>query len=497
MKRNNLKDLLSPWMQKIPERAIQNITINSKKTSSGDLFVAIKGSKKDGRKFIFEAIQNKVSAILYETQDFKKHGIFYYIKNIPIIYFFQLPIVLSSLSSRFYHEPGNKLKIIGITGTNGKTTVAHLISQWSTILGKKSVVMGTLGNGDHRSLKPTMNTTSSAVFIQSFLKKALINKTDLVSMEVSSHGLVQNRVKNVPFYIAIFTNLTPDHLDYHKSMKEYEKSKWSFFTCHKVKKIILNASDKYGQIWLKKLFNHYTIAVTIEDDTQKKYSNKWMNATNIKFKNNHMFVKFESSWGSGKIFSYLIGNFNVTNLLLSMACLLELGYKLSDLIRTVNQLKAVCGRMQQFYGINHPTFIIDYAHTPDALENTLKTIKTNYKKKLWCIFGCGGERDRTKRSLMGAIAEKESDQVIITNDNPRREEPFKIIQDILKGCKKKDKILIIPNRRNAISHAFFQSKINDIILIAGKGHENQQIIGNQYINYSDQKTVLQLMGKKI
>lgn len=497
MNKTSLKYLLLPWIKNVPNKYILNLNIDSKTVNKGDLFIAVPGTKEDGRNFILKAISKNVSTILCETQNKENHGIFKYINGIPIIPFFKLSENISMIASRFYKEPGKKLKIIGVTGTNGKTTITQLINQWSTMLGNKTATMGTLGNGFYNDLHPTKNTTSSAIFIQSFLSMVLEKKAKLVTMEVSSHGLIQNRVKEVPFYIAIFSNLTQDHLDYHNNMKEYESAKWLLFSTHKVKKIILNADDKYGKIWLKKLLNYYTIAITIKNSQQKKYSTKWINATDIKYYNSSVCIKFESSWGKGKISSCLIGRFNVINLLLSLACLLELGYSLSDLICTSEKIIPVHGRMETFFHVKKPTFIIDYAHTPDALKKTLNAIHLHYQKYIWCIFGCGGERDQKKRSIMGAIAEKMSDKVVITNDNPRNEKEKKIIQDILSGCKNKKNILIIPNRKKAISYAYFKSKCDHIILIAGKGHEEQQIMKNRDINYSDKKTVLNLLEEKI
>ncbi|AEO08578.1 UDP-N-acetylmuramoylalanyl-D-glutamate-2, 6-diaminopimelate ligase [Buchnera aphidicola str. Ak (Acyrthosiphon kondoi)] len=497
MNKTCLKYLLSPWIKNIPNKYILNLKMDSRTVCKGDLFIAVRGKKKDGRNFIFEATYKKVAAILYETEKKENHGIFKYINNIPIIYFFKLSENISMLANRFYKEPGKKLTIIGVTGTNGKTTVIQIINQWSNILGNKIATMGTLGNGFDNSLSPTKNTTSSPLFVHSFLSQALNKQAKLVTMEVSSHGLIENRVKEVPFYIAIFTNLTQDHLDYHENMKKYASAKWLLFSTHKVKKIILNADDKYGKIWLKKLFDYYTIAVTIKNSKPRKYSTKWINATDIKNYNNSIIIKFESSWGAGEISSCLIGYFNVTNILLALACLLELGYSLSDLIDTSQKIIPVNGRMEIFSFAEKPIFIIDYAHTPDALKKILDAIRLHYQKYIWCIFGCGGERDKKKRSIMGSIAEKMSDQVIITNDNPRNEKEEKIIRDILNGCENKKKILIIQNRKKAISYAYFKAKYNHIILIAGKGHEEKQIIKNKYINYSDKKTVLNLLEKKI
>ncbi|CAL4321468.1 UDP-N-acetylmuramoyl-L-alanyl-D-glutamate--2, 6-diaminopimelate ligase [Buchnera aphidicola (Hyalopterus amygdali)] len=496
MKKKNLKNLLSPWIMNLPKKEIAKLVLDSRKINEKDVFVAIKGTKKDGNNFISEAIKKKAAAIISDTQNKLKHGHINYINSIPVLHFFQLSQNVSNLAGRFYKQPGNKLKVIGVTGTNGKTTVTQLINQWSKLLKKQFGTMGTLGNGFNNILKKTKNTTSSAIEIQSFLDMAVKKKIQLVTMEVSSHGLIQNRVKNIPFYIGIFTNLTQDHLDYHKNMKQYELSKWSFLSQHRIQKIILNANDEYGKKWLKKLSNKYTTAVTIKDSYQKKYSKKWINAICIKINNNFTDVKFESSWGNGLLSTSLIGDFNINNLLLALACMLEMNYKLSDLLNTSIKIQPIHGRMQIFSSADKPTIIIDYAHTPDALEKALNAIQLHFsKKKIWCIFGCGGERDRKKRPLMGTISEKIAYKVVLTNDNPRNENQEKIIQEILEGCTKKKEIIIIPNRKKAISTIFFQAKVDDIIFISGKGHETQQIIGNQKINYSDQKVVQNLLEK--
>lgn len=493
----SLKYLLSPWIKNAPKKNIANLSINSKTAIKGDLFIAILGAEKDGRDFVSEAIQKKVSAILYETKNIKQHGMCNYINDIPILYFFKLSQHVSILAGRFYQEPGEKINVIGVTGTNGKTTVTQIINQWSEILGKKTATIGTLGAGFCDNLQETKNTTPSPIYIQSFLDMALKKNIKLVTIEVSSHGLSQHRVKGIPFGIAIFTNISQDHLDYHKNIKKYELAKWLLFSKHKVKKIILNTNDKYGKIWLKKLFQYYTVSVTIKDVEQRKYSTKWINATQINYYKNSIDIKFESSWGKGSLSSFLIGKFNVMNLLLALAGLLELGYNFSDLIHNSKKIRPIKGRMQTFLINNKPIFIIDYAHTPEALKQALISIQLHFPKKyIWCIFGCGGERDKKKRPLMGQIAEKIANRVIITNDNPRNEKEIDIVNDILRGFQKKQKALIIFNRKKAIHYAFSKSKPNHIIFIAGKGHEKQQIIKNKYINYSDKNIVKNLLETK-
>lgn len=276
-------------------------------------------------------------------------------------------------------------------------------------------------------------------------------------------------------------------------MKSYAAEKWKFLFEYDIKRKIFNYDDLIQWKYLNKISyeNDILINTNIYDNTI--YSKQWINVEKITYHIDSTDILFNSYWGKGKITSQLIGNFNSKNILLAFACLLSLGYPIDNLLLTSKKLKSVYGRMQKIRKTGYPTIIIDYAHTPDALKNVLKTLKDVYKRKIWCIFGCGGNRDQSKRSKMGAIAEQLSDKVIITNDNPRKEDPFSIIKDILKKCNKKPKVII--KREEAINYAIISAKKQDIILIAGKGHEKYQTIGNNNIEYSDQKTVFKILGR--
>ncbi|WWO98977.1 MAG: UDP-N-acetylmuramoyl-L-alanyl-D-glutamate--2,6-diaminopimelate ligase [Candidatus Dasytiphilus stammeri] len=485
-----LHNLLSPWVRdSVPRILLHGITINSNLAKVGYGFFAIKGHQLDGRNFISQAIAKGVRAVIADTDDELE---IVYLKNIPIIYLPNLEKYLSEIASRFYDNPGQKLCIVGVTGTNGKTTTTHLLSQWIELLGEKSAVMGTLGNGLYGNLIPTKNTTDSAVDIQRFLNFLVEKNTKFVAMEISSHGLVQSRITAVPFAASIFINLTRDHLDYHGNMENYKNAKKLLFFKHNTKNIIINADDKVGYCWLKKLQNAVAVTLMKRHTASIFYRESWLKAT---MRNDNKII-FQSSWGNGQLDNPIVGCFNVINLLLAMATLFSLGYPLDMVLDVSKKLKPISGRMEVFHVRDKPTVIIDYAHTPDALREALTAAKNlkSFHKDLWCIFGCGGNRDSGKRKIMGKIAETFADKLIITNDNPRKEKPNLIINDILKGISDRSQLIIIPDRTTAVKYAINLANKDDVILIAGKGHENYQIIGHQYINYSDRILVKKILG---
>ncbi|VFP79839.1 UDP-N-acetylmuramoyl-L-alanyl-D-glutamate--2,6-diaminopimelate ligase [Candidatus Erwinia haradaeae] len=492
MKNRNLSELLAPWSLHIPQCTLREITLDSRNVSVGDLFVAINGHITSGRSFISQAINQGAVAVISETKKKQNHGKIDYLKGVPIISMINLSRYLSEIAGRFYQNPGKKLKIIGVTGTNGKTTTTHLLAQWVKLLGEHSAVMGTLGNGCCGKLILTKNTTDSAVDVQRVLSSLLHQGVKLVGMEISSHALVQNRVADIPFSAAVFTNLSHDHLDYHGNMINYENSKWKLFSKHKMKEIIINYDDPVGYKWLKKLPN--AVCVSINNNIIKCCT-QWLKAIKIKYHENGSSVSFRSSWGCGTLETNLIGSFNISNLFMSLATLLTLKYPLDRLIHTARALQPITGRMQIFTAAKKPKIIIDYAHTPDALEKVLIAIRYHCKGKLWCLFGCGGDRDKGKRPLMGKISEKYADILVITNDNPRNEHPRAIINDILSGLLTPESAYIITDRKEAISYAITYAKIDDIILIAGKGSENYQTFGVKNFVYSDQNVVSHFLRK--
>ena len=488
----NLRDLLAPWVPGAPARPLRDMTLDSRAAASGDLFIAVAGHHADGRRFIPQAIAQGVAAVIAEAEGEASDGDIREMHGVPVIYLAKLQQRLSALAGRFYQQPASKLKLIGVTGTNGKTTTTQLMAQWANLLGETGAVMGTVGNGLYGQLVATENTTGSAVDVQHVLNDLVGQGATLTAMEVSSHGLVQHRVAALPFAAAVFTNLSRDHLDYHGDMQSYESAKWLLFSEHQVAEAIINADDEVGRRWLAKLPD--AVAVTMEDNLQSGCHGRWLKATAVDYHDGGAHIRFSSSWGNGEFDSRLMGAFNVSNLLLALATLLALDYPLDALVATAPQLQPVCGRMEVFTAPDKPTVVVDYAHTPDALEKALEAARLHCKGQLWCVFGCGGDRDKGKRPLMGAIAEQFSDIVVITDDNPRSEEPMAIVNDILTGLLDPGRVRVVSGRAQAVTNAVMQAGADDIVLVAGKGHEDYQIIGNRRLDYSDRDTVARLLG---
>ncbi|CBJ82599.1 UDP-N-acetylmuramoylalanyl-D-glutamate 2,6-diaminopimelate ligase [Xenorhabdus bovienii str. Jollieti] len=488
----NLRDLLAPWGVDTPELPLREMTLDSRKAAAGDLFVAVKGHQTDGRNYIPQAIAQGVAAVIAEAKGKTDNGTIQAMHGVPVIYLDDLNNKLSKLAGEFYQHPGNKLKLVGVTGTNGKTTTTQLLAQWSQGLGEISAVMGTVGNGLLGMIVPSENTTGSAVDIQLDLQQLVNQKATFAAMEVSSHGLVQGRVAALPFQAAVFTNLSRDHLDYHGDMENYEEAKWLLFSSHDVKQKIINADDDVGQKWLTRLPE--TVAVTMENRLPKNWSGRWLSTSDIHYHDKGASITFTSSWGQGTLNSPLMGAFNVSNLLLALATLLSLEYPLQKLLEAASCLEPVCGRMEVFAARDRPTVVVDYAHTPDALEKALSAARLHCKGQLWCVFGCGGDRDKGKRSLMGGIAEQGADRVIVTDDNPRSEEPHSIVEDILTGFIDPGRAMAIHGRVEAVTSAIMQAAEEDVVLVAGKGHEDYQLVGNRRLDYSDRLTVARLLG---
>ncbi|WP_114192717.1 UDP-N-acetylmuramoyl-L-alanyl-D-glutamate--2,6-diaminopimelate ligase [Edaphovirga cremea] len=488
----NLRELLAPWVPDAPERALREMTLDSRVAAAGDLFVAIVGHKADGRRYIPQAIAQGVAAVVAEAEGVAEDGYQTEMHGVPVIYLSNLSERLSALAGRFYHQPAETMRLIGVTGTNGKTTTSQLLAQWSQALGETSAVMGTVGNGLLGRVCPTENTTGSAIDVQQVLHNLSEQGASFAAMEVSSHGLVQHRVAALNFAAAVFTNLSRDHLDYHGDMAHYEAAKWLLFSTHHVGQMIINADDDVGRSWLTKL--PQAVAVSMEDKLPQDWAGRWLIVRSVSYHDNGATIAFDSSWGEGLLESRLMGAFNVSNVLLALATLLALGYPLADLLKTGAELQPVCGRMEVFNAPGKPTVVVDYAHTPDALEKALAAARLHCQGQLWCVFGCGGDRDKGKRPLMGGIAEQYADRVIVTDDNPRSEEPRAIVADILAGLLDAGRAQEIHGRAEAVTNAIMQAKENDVVLIAGKGHEDYQLVGNQRLDYSDRVTVARLLG---
>lgn len=459
---------------------ITGLSLDSRLVEVGDCFLAFPGLQVDGRDYIEQAAQAGAAAVLYEatgTPDFSIH--------IPAIGVENLAEKIGLLASTFYQQPGAAMHIVGITGTNGKTSVSHALAQCYALLGKKSAVMGTLGVGFLEQLQKTGMTTPDAVVVQQQLAVLRDQATDYVAMEVSSHALAQHRVVGVPFQTAVYTQLSPDHLDFHRDMDDYAACKEKLFQFKSLKNAVINVDDAHGRDWITRYGDKLaTVAYTLQ--TAKSEVPTVCCSSFSTLDNNAGYqLQLSTPWGSGECELHLLGEYNIANTLAVVATLGVQGFSWEQIQSVVPQIKPVPGRLQWFRHPSGAVMVVDFAHTPDALKQVLKTLKTLCRGKLHCVFGCGGDRDSSKRTMMGEIAAALADHLVITNDNPRSEDPEQIADVIRAGCGDHPQVQVELDRQRAIECALTAADGHDMILVAGKGHETEQIVGDQVIAFSD------------
>ena len=470
------KDVEYKILQKVSDEINgEDLEFDSRKIKQGDVFIALEGSIVDGHTFISKAIENGAKTILVEKDVDKVEGINYFLVD-------GLREKMGIIASNFYGYPQNQLKIVGVTGTNGKTTTTYILE---SILGEKNVArIGTVEYKIGDEIIPAPNTTPSSLEIIKICKKALEKNIKYLIMEVSSHGLDIGRVNMLRFEVGIFTNLTLDHLDYHKTMENYYLAKRKLFDLVKDKKnSIINIDDEYGKRYLE-----YTNGISYgigQGDIQGEIKQITREGQEVTIK------IFEKEY---KINLRLLGRYNLSNLLGAIGAVKTLGLSDEEIISKIPLIHGAPGRFEPVKIDRDFTVIVDYAHTGDALENILKSINEFKANRVITVFGCGGDRDKTKRPIMGGIAEKYSDIVIVTSDNPRTEDPEEIIKDIVVGLTKENHTVEI-HREKAIEKAISLAEKNDIILIAGKGHENYQVIGREKIHFDDKEEVIKAIKK--
>ncbi|MCF6287692.1 MAG: UDP-N-acetylmuramoyl-L-alanyl-D-glutamate--2,6-diaminopimelate ligase [Proteobacteria bacterium] len=466
---------------------VSGLCADSRKVKSGDVFIALSGDNHHAIDFAYQAQRAGACAILAEsiTDDKAKPKARQQPLTIPVVEIDNLSAKLGSIASQFYACPAQKLAVIGITGTNGKTSCAWLLLQAWNMLGVKAGYIGTLGYGTIKQIHKLNNTTPCALQLQKLLAKFVNAKVKYIAMEVSSHGLTLGRVNCVNFAGTAFTNISHDHLDFHKTMENYAQAKKSLFTKYKSNFAIINQDDSYGKQWLADL----PIAST--SYSSKNSANLF--ATNIELLPQGINFTLHYQDRSYNVFTKLLGHFNVDNLLLVVATLLQQNFAIDEIIKLIPELNPVSGRMNRVEGgANTPLIIVDYAHTPDALKQVLTALQQHNARKIWCIFGCGGNRDKGKRPQMGHIAETLADYVIVTDDNPRYEENRHITDDILMGMNTKP--MVINARQEAITYAITHAHQDDVILIAGKGHETYQIINGTKYPFDDRQIAAEILA---
>lgn len=479
----DLRELLE-GMARVPgvaNREVRGLQTDSRRVRPGDLFLAVPGMVADGREFIGDAVASGAGAVAYETDD----GYVLRGAPVPVFGISGLSRKIGIIADRFHGSPSRRLVVIGVTGTNGKTTCTQLLVQALDQPPRRCAVIGTLGSGFPGALNASIHTTPDAVTVQRLMADFLGQGAAHVAMEVSSHALEQGRVNGVLFHVAVFTNLTRDHLDYHGDMTAYGLAKARLFAYEGLKYAVINHDDDFGRRLLADVGAPVTcLSYGIEGGDVR--------AREVRPSPEGLWLRVETPYGETELRSPLIGHFNVYNLLAVLATLLALGVELRDAAARLARAHAPAGRAERFGGARGlPLVVVDYAHTPDALEKILLALREHTRGKLWCVFGCGGDRDRGKRPVMGEIAERLADGVLLTDDNPRHESGDAIIADIAGGMHAAPRI--IRDRRVAIATAIEGAQADDIVLIAGKGHEDYQQVGDERRPYSDREVVKQLM----
>ncbi|MBK8514845.1 MAG: UDP-N-acetylmuramoyl-L-alanyl-D-glutamate--2,6-diaminopimelate ligase [Saprospiraceae bacterium] len=460
---------------------IAGISIDSREVGSGYVYAALRGNIVDGHRFIDQAILSGAVCVVCEEVAEKKKDVTYIISK-------DVRQVIGQMADLFYKKPSENLHLIGVTGTNGKTTVSTLLFQLFSAFGYKCGLISTVENRIGDEFLPSTHTTPDVINLHRLIAKMRDEQCEYVFMEVSSHSLEQQRIAGLKFKAGLFTNITHDHLDYHKTMKNYIKSKKKFFDMlPKSAFALTNGDDKNGLVMLQNTkARKLTYALKSMADYKGRIIESSVHGLNIKINNREAFFR-------------LIGEFNAYNLVLVYGTAIELGMESDDVLAILSGLRGAAGRFEQIIETGDGRCgIVDYAHTPDALENVLETImrvKTS-ESAIITVIGCGGDRDVTKRPIMAKVAAGLSDKVILTSDNPRSEDPERIIDDMEAGLseEQKKKVLRVTNRLQAIKTAVMMSQGKDIILVAGKGHENYQEIKGEKFPFDDKKILKELLG---
>lgn len=470
----------------LPVLEITGITSDSKQVSAGELFFAQSGLTRHAIDFVPDAVKAGAVAVLYDADDE------YCRQRIPLLkkqlktHWIALPDLqkrTGEIASRFFGHPGHFVKLVGITGTDGKTSVTHLLIQALMQLNEMAGSIGTLGYGVSNQLKMTSYTTPDAITLQSLLYQLYQSGCEYVVMEVSSHALEQYRVNGCLFDIAVLTNLGSDHLDYHETREQYARAKSSLFEFPGLSAQVLNIDDSFGCKLLKQKNKSRAVTYSARPEALQ-LANVHLSQSKMTEKGLEICVTTDT--GSLIIQTGLIGSFNINNCLACISVLRLLGFEIRKIEQSMQNIKPIPGRMEYFPAIHEQAAaVIDFAHTEQALEACLQALQDYTSGKLYCVFGCGGDRDQSKRPLMAAVAERLANFVFLTDDNPRNEPAEKIMQEILSGFKEPQKVRVIHDRQTAIETAMQQAQQNDLVVIAGKGHEQIQIVGDQRLVFSD------------
>jgi UDP-N-acetylmuramoyl-L-alanyl-D-glutamate--2,6-diaminopimelate ligase len=490
-----LAELLAGFLPVTVPVSVTDVTLESGAATPGALFLAARGASHHGLEFAAEAARRGARSILYDPDGAPA------LPSLPgDIFVAPLPdlsAAAGAIAARFFGDPSARLTVAGITGTNGKTTCAWLLAQALARCAQPAAYIGTLGCGIPPTLTPTRHTTADAVTVQRQLAALGAAGAVCVSMEVSSHALAQQRVEAVRFHTAAFTNLTRDHLDYHGSMAAYGAAKARLFSWPGLTERIINVDDPFGaELAARPEGARLTVTTRAESLPPLPPTARWVRATRVRAESSGLTIDVDSSWGALELSVRLMGEFNVDNALTVLAVLLAWHIEPKSAAAALARVRPASGRMEMFGGRGRsPLAIVDYAHTPDALAKALRAARLHCRGQLRVVFGCGGDRDAGKRPLMGRIAAQLADDIVLTDDNPRREDPQRIVADISAGVGKLTPLLVEHDRAAAIRLALERSTADDVVLIAGKGHEDYQLIGTQRRAFRDQQVVMDALNR--
>lgn len=496
-----LKDLLStlPVSDFLPhhpslEAEVKGLTTNSHTCQPGDLFIGMPGTRVDGGEFWSSAIAAGAIAAVVSPTAAQKPAHSLDLQDSCIIPFPDMTQACARIAATFYNHPAQKLKLVGITGTNGKTTTTHLVEFLLNQTQHPTALMGTLYTRWMGYQQPALHTTPFAVELQKQFAEAVEAGCQYGVMEVSSHALSQGRVLGCPFEVAVFTNLTQDHLDYHKDMEDYFQAKVLLFSPDYLQgRAVINQDDAYGKRLIEQLPSARVWSYSIQDSMADLWT------SDLTYESDGVKGILHTPKGEIAFQSPLVGQFNLANLLASVGAALHLGLDLESIAQSLPQFTGVPGRMEQVQisAEQDISVIVDYAHTPDSLENSLRATRPFIAGRMICVFGCGGDRDRTKRPKMGAIAANLSDWAIVTSDNPRTEDPEQILRDVVAGISTDADSTVISDRATAIRTAILQAQPGDGVLIAGKGHEDYQILGTEKIHFDDREQAREALVQRL
>ena len=483
----------------------RDITINAlvqdnRKARSGNLFIAHQGYNTHGLLYAQDAVAKGVSVVLWDGDLENRSEILDSISNkVLCIHCEGLKYKVGPIASRYYEQPSLSLNTIGVTGTDGKTSIAHFLAQCLDAYDVHCGVLGTLGNGFINDLHPTGLTTVDALLVQKTLSDIQKAGAKHVVMEVSSHGLDQGRVNGVAFTTAVFSNMASDHLDYHGTLDNYAAAKRRLFYTPGLGAAVINLDDDYGLELAKEVRDHVCVwGYSLKKDVSeyKGCADHFINAQEIKPFERGYHLSVSTPKGEACFDIPLLGRFNVSNALAVLATLLVSQFSLENAVNSLSAIRSVDGRGEIITEPDKPVVVVDYAHTEQGLSAVCRSMHEHFEGDVWCVFGCGGDRDRSKRPLMAKVAEKYADRIIVTTDNPRHEDPQAIIDEVMAGFLSTDHVEAVLDRRQAIDIAITNAQPGDVVLLAGKGHETSQIVGDVHIAFDDRRVAREFLSAR-